>query len=165
MYGEAYIPGYNDFDTKADRDFGPAPAKMIVKNGHPYVATPESHAFKNAVKTFIAGSAKDASDMAASFTSPLGTALTLAGLGPEAKAGSALAKVAPVAEVLVGTAFGAKGVHDIYSAGTENTPEAWQKSLQGGAMIAGGAASAGEGLRLPQLQRLWLLRKFRPPGG
>ena len=147
MYGEAYIPGYNDFDTKADQHFGPAPAKMIVKNGHPYVATPESHAFKNAVKTFIAGSAKDASDMAASFTSPLGTALTLAGLGPEAKAGSALAKVAPVAKVLVGTAFGAKGVHDIYSAGTENTPEAWQQRLQGGAMIAGGAASAGEGLR------------------
>ena len=164
MYGEAYIPGYNDFDTKADQHFGPAPAKMIVKNGHPYVATPESHAFKNAVKTFIAGSAKDASDMAASFTSPLGTALTLAGLGPEAKAGSALAKVAPVAKVLVGTAFGAKGVHDIYSAGTENTPEAWQQRLQGGAMIAGGAASAGEGLRATPVTKAVAAPEVPTPG-
>ena len=149
MYGEAYIPGYNDFDTKAEEHFGPAPAKMTTKresNGieHPYVAPPESHAFKNAVRTFIAGSAKDASDMAASFTSPVGIATTLAGVGPEAKAGSALAKVAPVAKVLTGTAFGAKGVHDIYTAGTDNSPEAWQQRLQGAAELTGGATLAGE---------------------
>jgi hypothetical protein len=149
MYGEAYIPGFNDFDTKAEDHFGPAPAKVTTKresNGieHPYVATPESHAFKNAVKTFVAGAAKDASDMAASFTSPVGIATTLAGVGPEAKAGSALAKVAPVAKVLTGTAFGAKGVHDIYTAGTDNTPEAWQQRLQGAAELAGGAAAVRE---------------------
>src|SRR5580698_2604942 len=63
---------------------------------------------------------------------------------PEAKAGSALAKVAPVAKVLTGTAFGAKGVHDIYTAGTDNSPEAWQQRLQGAAELTGGATLAGE---------------------
>lgn len=144
MYGEAYIPGYNDFDTKAESQLGPAPAKMTTKDGHPYVATPESHAFKNALRTFIAGVGKDSSDMAAGFTSPVGIATTLAGVGPEAKAGSALAKAAPIAKALVGTAFGAKGVHDIYEAGTENTPEAWQQRLQGASMVAGGAAASSE---------------------
>jgi len=144
MYGEAYIPGFNDFDTKAESHFGSAPAKMTLQDGHPYVATPESHAFKNAVRTFIAGSAKDASDMAAGFTSPVGIATTAAGFGPEAKAGTALAKAATAGKVLTGTAFGLKGVSDIYTAGTENTPEAWQQRLQGAAQVAGGAALAAE---------------------
>jgi uncharacterized protein (UPF0335 family) len=144
MYGEAYIPGFNDFDTKAEAHLGPAPAKVTTQDGHPYVAPPESHAFKNAVRTFIAGVGKDTSDMAAGFTSPVGIATTLAGIGPEAKAGSALAKAAPVAKALSGTAFGLKGAHDVYTAGTENTPEAWQQRLQGVAQIAGGAAVAAE---------------------
>ena len=145
MYNEAYIPGVNDFDTKA-RDHFEAPAKGVMgtKDGHPYVATPESHAVKNAIRTFIAGVGKDTSDMAAGFTSPVGIATTLAGVGPEAKAGTALAKVAPVAKVLAGTAFGLKGAHDIYEAGTENTPEAWQQRLQGAAMATGGAAALAE---------------------
>jgi len=144
MYGEAYIPGFNDFDTKAEEHLGPAPAKMTTQDGHPYVATPESHAFKNAVRTFIAGVGKDTSDMVAGFTSPVGIATTLAGVGPEAKAGSALAKAAPVAKALTGTAFGLKGAHDIFTAGTENTPQAWQQRLQGAAQIAGGAALTAE---------------------
>jgi hypothetical protein len=164
MYGEAYIPGYNDFDTKAEAHLGPAPAKMTTKDGHPYVATPESHAFKNAVRTFIAGVAKDTSDMAAGFTSPVGIATTLAGIGPEAKAGSALAKAVPVAKALAGTAFGLKGASDIYQAGTENTPEAWQQRLQGGAMIAGGAASAGEGLRATPVTKAVAAPEVPTPG-
>ena len=125
MFGEAYIPGFNDFDTKAEQHLNES-------------------AGKHALKVFISGAAKDASDMAASFTSPVGIATTLAGVGPEAKAGTALAKVAPVAKFLTGTAFGVKGLHDIYQAGTENTPEAWQQRLQGAAQVAGGAAAASE---------------------
>ena len=75
-----------------------------------------------------------------------------------------MAKVAPVAKVLMGTAFGAKGVHDIYSAGTENTPEAWQQRLQGGAMIAGGAASAGEGLRAAPVTKAVAAPEVPVPG-
>lgn len=52
--------------------------------------------------------------------------------------------VAPVAKALTGTAFGLKGAHDIYTAGTENTPQAWQQRLQGAAQIAGGAAVTAE---------------------
>lgn len=142
MYGEAYIPGFNDFDTKAEAHFGSAPAKMTTKDGHPYVAPPEAHAFKNAVRTFVAGVGKDTSDMAAGFTSPVGIATTVAGFGPEAKAGTALAKAATAGRVLTGTAFGLKGASDIYQAGLENTPEAWQQRLQGTAEVAGGAALA-----------------------
>ena len=125
MYGEAYIPGVNDFETKAIDHLGENPTK-------------------HAVRTFINGAAADTASMAASFTSPVGIATTAAGLGPEAKAGTVLAKVAPVAKVLAGTAFGLQGAHQIYQAGTENTPEAWQQRLQGAAMAAGGAAVAGE---------------------
>lgn len=125
MYGEAYIPGVNDFETKATAHLGENPTK-------------------HAVRTFINGAAADTANMASSFTSPVGIATTLAGLGPEAKAGTALAKVAPVAKVLAGTAFGLQGAHQIYQAGTENTPEAWQQRLQGAAQVAGGAAVASE---------------------
>src|SRR5580698_1637745 len=65
FYHEAYIPGINDFDTKAKDHFEPpAQAKLGTKkeaNGttHPYVQTPASHATKNAIKTFIAGVGKD----------------------------------------------------------------------------------------------------------
>lgn len=125
MYGEAYIPGVNDFETKAVAHLGENPTK-------------------HAVRTFINGAAADTANMASSFTSPVGIATTLAGLGPEAKAGTALAKVAPVAKVLSGTAFGLQGAHQIYQAGMENTPEAWQQRLQGAAQLTGGAAVAGE---------------------
>jgi hypothetical protein len=146
MYGEAYIPGFNDFDTKAEAHFGPAPAKMTTKDGHPYVATPESHAFKNAVKTFIAGSAKDASDMAAGFTSPLSLG-TLA-LGPVSKGAGAAARVAKVASPLVGTAFGLQGLlnatEGAYKTATEGaTPENVQETLGGlGQAALGGHADA-----------------------
>jgi len=130
MYGEAYIPGVNDFETKATAHLGENPTK-------------------HAVRTFINGAAADTANMASSFTSPVGIATTVAGVGPEAKVGTALAKVAPVAKVLAGTAFGLQGAHQIYQAGTENTPEAWEARLQGAAQITGGAALAGEPLVEP----------------
>jgi hypothetical protein len=147
MYGEAYIPGYNDFDTKAEAHFGPAPAKMTTKDGHPYVATPESHAFKNAVRTFIAGSAKDASDMAAGFTSPLSLG-TLA-LGPASKTAGAVGKIAKVASPLVGTAFGLQGLYNAgegaYKTATEGaTPENVQETLGGLGQAALGAHADAE---------------------
>ncbi len=147
MYGEAYIPGFNDFDTKAEAHFGPAPAKMTVKDGHPYVATPENHAFKNAVRVFIAGSAKDASDMAAGFTSPLSLG-TLA-LGPASKTAGAVGKIAKVASPLVGTAFGLQGLYNAgegaYKTATEGaTPENVQETLGGLGQAALGAHADAE---------------------
>jgi hypothetical protein len=147
MYGEAYIPGFNDFDTKAEAHFGPAPAKVTTKDGHPYVAPPETHAFKNAVRTFIAGSAKDASDVAAGFTSPLSIG-TLA-LGSVAKGAGAAAKVAKVVSPLVGTAFGLQGLWNAveggYKTATEGaTPENVQETLGGLGQVALGAHSGAE---------------------
>src|SRR5271166_2927519 len=48
MYGQAYIPGINDFDTKSEEHFTPEKATMGKKtesNGqtHPFVASPETH--------------------------------------------------------------------------------------------------------------------------
>jgi hypothetical protein len=123
MYNEAYIPGVNDFETKAQEHLGENPTK-------------------HAVRTFINGVAGDTASTASGFTSPVGIATTVAGIGPEAKAGSAAAKALKVVGPLAGTAFGLEGAHDIYSAGTENTPEAWQQRLQGAAMVAGGTAAA-----------------------
>ena len=124
MYGEAMIPGINDFDTKAQLHFGESPSK-------------------SAIRAFINGAAKDTATMASSFTSPAGLALTLSGV-PELEEGGVAAKALSVARPLAGSAFGLQGAHDIYQAGTENTPEAWQQRFQGGAMVAGGAASLGE---------------------
>ena len=120
MYNEAYIPGVNDFETKAQAHLGESPTK-------------------HAIRTFINGSAADTANIAAGFTSPVGIATTVAGVGPE---GKALKVIGPLA----GTAFGLKGAHDIYAAGTENTPEAWQQRLQGAAQVAGGAAAATDDL-------------------
>lgn len=125
MYGEAYIPGFNDFDTKAQLHLGDSPTKA-------------------AVRAFINGTAKDTASTAAGFTSPVGVATIAA--GGAGKLPGAVGQVARAVGPLAGTAFGLQGVHDVYQAGTENTPEAWQQRLQGGAMIAGGTAAAGEGL-------------------
>jgi len=125
MYGEAFIPGVNDFDSKAQVHLGDSPTKA-------------------AVRTFINGTANDTAKTVSSLTSPVGIALTASGV-PELEAGSTAAKGALAARTLAGTAFGLQGVHDIYDAGTENTPEAWQQRLQGAAMAAGGVASLGEG--------------------
>lgn len=147
MYAEAYIPGFNDFDTKAEAHFGPAPAKVTTKDGHPYVATPESHAFKNAVRTFIAGSAKDASDMAAGFTSPL--SIGTLSLGAVGRAPGAVGTAAKTLNPLVGTAFGLQGLYNAteggYKTATEGaTPENVQEILGGLGQAALGAHADAE---------------------
>jgi hypothetical protein len=152
FYHEAYIPGINDFDTKAKEHFSPpAQAKLGTKtesNGttHPYVETPESHAMKNAIKTFIAGVGKDTSDMAAGFTSPL--SLGTLGLGSEEVQGAkAVGKIAKVASPLVGTAFGLQGAYNAatggYKMATEGaTPENVQETLAGAGQAVLGSTSA-----------------------
>jgi hypothetical protein len=151
FYHEAYIPGINDFDTKAKEHFSPpAQAKLGTKtesNGttHPYVETPESHAMKNAIKTFIAGVGKDTSDMAAGFTSPLSLGTML--LGPASKTAGAVGKIAKVASPLVGTAFGLQGaynaLHGAYKTATEGaTPENVQETLGGAGQAVLGSTSA-----------------------
>jgi hypothetical protein len=152
FYHEAYIPGINDFDTKAKDHFEPpAQAKLGTKkesNGttHPYVETPASHATKNAIKTFIAGVGKDTSDMAAGFTSPLSLGTML--LGPASKTAGAVGKIARVTSPLVGTAFGLQGLWNAaeggYKTATEGaTPENVQETLGGlGQAALGGHADA-----------------------
>jgi hypothetical protein len=149
MYGQAYIPGINDFDTKADEHFTPEKPKMGVKkesNGtsHPFVASPETHAIRNGIKTFIAGAAKDTSDMAASFTSPL--ALGTLGLGELAEVPGAVGKLARVASPLVGTAFGLQGAGQAAMGGYHMaqqgvTSENVQETLSGAGQAVLGATA------------------------
>jgi hypothetical protein len=83
----------------------------------------------------------DTSDLVSGMTtSPLGVA-TL-GAGPAAKVPGSVGKLARVASTGAATAFGAKGAKEIYDAGLENTPDAWEKRLQGAAKVAGGTAAA-----------------------
>lgn len=121
LFGEPYIPGANDFDTKAQLHLGDSPTKT-------------------AVKTFVAGSAKDTSDMAASFTSPL--AIGTSALGAAGKLPGAAGKVAAALSGATGAAFAAKGTSDVLEAGMENTPDAWRKRLLGAAQVAAGSAAA-----------------------
>jgi hypothetical protein len=149
MYGQAYIPGINDFDTKADEHFTPEKPKMGVKkesNGtsHPFVASPETHAIRNGIKTFIAGAAKDTSDMAASFTSPL--ALGTLSLGELGKVPGAVGKIARTVSPLVGTAFGLQGagqaaIGGYHMAQQGATPENVQETLGGAGQAVLGATA------------------------
>lgn len=122
LFGETYIPGTNDFDTKAQEHFGHSPTK-------------------DAIKAFISGSAKDASGVAASLTSPLSIGTMAAGAAT--KIPGAAGTVAKTISGAASVGFAGKGVSDIAQAGTENTPEAWQQRLAGAANVAGGAAGAG----------------------
>jgi hypothetical protein len=126
MFGEPYIPGVNDFDTKADLHLGDSPTKA-------------------AVKTFLAGSAQSTADMGAGMTTPVG--IGTAALGPLSEVPGAVGTAAKVALPVVSAGFAGKGVADIAQAGTANTPEAWQQRLTGGAELAGGAAGVGESVR------------------
>lgn len=103
------------------------------------------HPNAQALKTFVAGTIGDSADMAAGFSSPLSIA-TAAG-GAATKIPGAIGKVATALTGAAGAGFAAKGAHDVAEAGTANTPEAWEQRLQGGAMMAGGAAGAGEAVR------------------
>ena len=149
MYGQAYIPGINDFDTKAAEHFTPEKPKMGVKkesNGvtHPFVASPETHAIRQGIKTFIAGAAKDTSDMAASFTSPL--ALGTLSLGELGKVPGAVGKIAKTVSPLVGTAFGLQGagqaaIGGYHMAQQGATPENVQETIGGLGQAALGATA------------------------
>ena len=121
LFGEPYITGTNDFDTKASLHLGDSPTKQ-------------------AVKTFIAGSARDASDLAAGQTSPLGIGTMAAGAAT--KVPGAIGTVAKALSGAASIGFAGKGGADILEAGTANTPEAWQQRLAGGAQLAGGMAGA-----------------------
>ncbi len=133
MYGEAYIPSVNDFDTKAEIHMGGAKGEK-----------PTDSSTKAAIKTFIAGAAKDTADMAASFTSPL--SLGTLSLGEIGKGAGVVPKLARTVGPLVGTAFGLQGLYhgahgglDIVEHGA--TPENTQEMLSG----LGQATLAGHG--------------------
>ena len=98
MYNEAYIPGVNDFKTKAEVHLGDGKSKA-------------------AVKAFINGSAADTATVGAGLTSPL--SLAAAGLGAAAKAPGALGTVAKTVGPLVGSAFTLQGANQAYEGAKE----------------------------------------------
>lgn len=121
-----YMPGVNDEHTLSETRLNDTPTKA-------------------AIRTFVSGAVSDAAKMGASATSPLG--ISLAATGPLAKVPGAIGTAAKAVQAGAGAGFAGKGVEDIAEAGDENTPEAWQQRLQGGAEVAGGAAGAGSAIR------------------
>jgi len=99
MFGEAYIPGINDFETKAETHLGDSPTKA-------------------ALKQFIAGSVSDTSDVAAGFTSPL----AIATMGSEKAAATIPGNAGRVARVigpLAGSAFTLQGAGQAVEGGSD----------------------------------------------
>jgi hypothetical protein len=160
MYGEAYIPGFNDFDTKATDHFGNGKAngvdektannqqKGIIRqflDNHADTIRKYTMGLSDEAgrRQFAAGVGKDTADTVAGFTSPL--SLGTLGLGSEeVQAVPAVGKLARVASPLVGTAFGLQGagqtLHGLYKMGTEGvTPENVQETLSGAGQAALGA--------------------------
>lgn len=135
MYNEAYIPGVNDFKTKAEVHLGDGKSKA-------------------AVKAFINGSAADTATVGAGLTSPL--SLAAAGLGAAAKAPGALGTVAKTVGPLVGSAFTLQGAGQAYEGAKEyqqardtNDEQAKAAALSKmtggtGQAILGGAGAAHE---------------------
>lgn len=114
MYNEAYIPGVNDFNTKAMTHFEPAEKAIaglgpkekdgaIKKRIRQFLIDHASSidATANAANTFAAGATRDAADMGAGYTSLL--SLATLGLGKVGRVGTVLSP-------LVGTAFGLQGL-------------------------------------------------------
>lgn len=124
LFGEPYIPGVNDFDTKGQAQLGDSPTRAAVKN-------------------FVAGSAKDASDMATSFTSPLSIALL--GAGAAGKIPGAVGTVARAVTGVSSAALATKGVEGALEPQKpfESDADYVQRVLESSAMAAGGAAGAG----------------------
>lgn len=117
MYNEAYIPGVNDFGTKAATHFEPAEKALsalgpkekdgaIKRNIRQFLVDHASslNEAANAGNTFAAGATRDTADMAAGFTSPL--SIGTMGLSKAGRAGKVLAP-------LVGTAFGLQGLGQV----------------------------------------------------
>lgn len=103
---------------------------------HPYLA---------ALTSGLAGVDKDVAKTISSFSSPL--SLALAGTGAATALPGAAGTVAKAITTASGAGIAGKGATDIASAGTENTPEAWQQRLTGGAEMAGGTAAAIPGIK------------------
>jgi hypothetical protein len=103
--------------------------------------TDTKHPAVQGIRTFLAGSVGDTASTAAGLTSPL--SLGTAAIGGATQLPRAAGTVAKAAMALNSGAIAGKGVSDIASAGISNTPEAWQQRLNGGAMVAGGAAGMG----------------------
>ena len=114
MYNEAYIPGVNDFNTKAMTHFEPAEKAIaglgpkekdgaIKKRIRQFLIDHASSidATVNAANTFTVGATRDAADMGAGYTSLL--SLATLGLGKVGRVGTVLSP-------LVGTAFGLQGL-------------------------------------------------------
>ncbi len=163
MTGEVYIPGVNDFNTKAEIHLGSSPAggktdkatevKMqkgkIRKfledhsNGWSEVAlNPEAR------RVGLAGTVRDTADTAAGFTSPLSLG-TLA-LGPLSKTAGAAGTIAKAVSPLAGTAFGMQGLWNatkgVYQTAKEGaTPENVQETLGGLGQAALGATAPVHG--------------------
>jgi hypothetical protein len=119
MFNEAYIPGINDFETKAEMHLGDSPTKA-------------------ALKAFIAGSVHDTADVAAGFTSPLSVAAL--GAGKIAQIPGAVGKIAKVTGPLAGSAFTLQGA----AQAVEGASDAFHRGLnaENASQIAGGAGQA-----------------------
>jgi hypothetical protein len=162
MYGEAYIPGMNDFDTKAEIHLGGANKKPGVGDAakqqqelanqkgmiKKFIANHVNDYQHSGIRQFIAGTGKDSSDEAAGFTSPLSIATY--GLNKLAKIPGAVGTLARTVGPFVGTAFAGQG---LVGAGTGAynmvqegpTPENVQETLGGlGQASLGGASTAAE---------------------
>jgi hypothetical protein len=132
LFGKPYIPGVNDFDTAEEQHLGESPTR-------------------HALKTFIAGAAKDTANMAAGFTSPLQAGLMATGAGEAGLLGKTAATIAKPVGALAGTAFAGAGAAQSYQAVKDAvtnglTPENTQQGLMGASMIAGGTAGAIKGV-------------------
>lgn len=130
MFNEAYIPGINDFETKAELHLGDSPTKA-------------------ALKAFIAGSVHDTADVAAGFTSPLAVA-TLGG-GEELSAGAnATGKLATAVKVantarkvvkpLAGSAFTLQGAGQAIEGASSAVHEGL--NAENASQMAGGVGQA-----------------------
>lgn len=97
LYKEAYIPGKNDFETKAQQHFGDAKGKGADSPS------------KAALKTFLNGVAGDTATTVAGFSSPL--SLATMGAGALGKVPGAAGTLGKAASTMAGTAFAGQGIY------------------------------------------------------
>lgn len=153
IYNEPYMPGINDFDTKAGQHADDSPTKAALRTG-------------------INGALRDSSDAATSFTTP--AAISTMALGAASKAAPAASKTATALRGAVGAisaGFGAQGAKQVYDASTKDKDQSGnpiapadrvQRGLFGAAMMSGGAAGVADAA--PSIPRLpsYLSEKMAP---
>lgn len=153
MFNEPYIPGVNDFDTKAQQHLGDSPTKA-------------------AVKTFIAGTAKDTSDFGAAATTPLGVATI--GAGVLGKVPGAVGTIAKAAQGVGSAVYAGQGAHDVVTSrpdihyegitdrpetlGFSANPDEAQKLIGGLAGVTGGVAGVHDAI--PEGTGRWTVNKL-----